>query len=160
MSCYWDILPLDLQKLICKIALCEEKAFKIQNILRLNRPMLGCGYNWTRYVDPPGCVYGPWNCFMVGDKVLVQIQHFSGKIYRSIGFIDKIGGTKYLYDCRIFYPNGDGKLYYYYSSQKQNDWVPLMYPKHAATLKNLGIVNQVHLPGPYQFKSITVLIPY
>lgn len=145
---HWDTLPRDLQVFICWIALRLEKATKIQRAIRAARPFLGVKYSWVAQAFD--IFPGRRICFVVGDKVLVQTQHLvTGKRILSVGTVNKVGGTKFLYDCRINYPNGDGKVYYYYSKQKRSEYIAMKYPSAPGWLPT---------PGPYPIKSIAILV--
>jgi hypothetical protein len=144
MPSYWEVLPRDLQTLIGKIALTEERVMKLQRVYRANRPRLGQKYCWnpqTTWITPTS--------YAVGDTVVIQTRHDSEwKV--DVGVIEKIGGSRWLYDCRIkvrnphygkyFPPNPVNGNYdarnwslmperefcyqkkYYYDPRKRDDW--------------------------------------
>jgi hypothetical protein len=128
MVTYWDILPRDLQTLIAKIALLEEKATKIQRTLRANRPMLNKIYIWPMPKFASQWVYG----YKAGDKVLVYSERHTGR-HHEVGYVDKVGGQEFLYDCRVRVPvlRGNSIYYktrYYYTEHKRLQWMAQKYP--------------------------------
>jgi len=158
MSCYWDIIPRDLQTFIAKIALLEEKATKIQRTLRANRPLLGMSHIWTTngmYVIGDGLI-DVRSYYTVGDKVLVQTVDNNNKKLLAVGYVDKLGLADYLYDCRVKVPRlNNGRtyydIYYYYSKQKRVEW------DNSSLFHLRRFILMSSDLGPFPIKSVTVI---